>query len=56
MYEENIMTFAALADLNQPYSCSAWGNLAPNGGGLIVEDTGYGMFNLFNSQNGLVWS
>ncbi len=46
------MTFAALADLNQPYSCSAWGNLAPNGGGLIVEDTGYGMFNLFNSQNG----
>ena len=52
MYEDNIMTFAALSDLNQPYSCTAWGNLAPSGGGLIVEDTGYGMFNLFNSQNG----
>ena len=52
MYEDNIMTFAALADLNQPYSCTAWGNLAPDGGGLIVHDTGYGMFNLFNSQNG----
>ena len=52
LYEDNIFTFAALSDLNQPYSCSAWGNLAPSGGGLIVEDTGYGMFNLFNSQNG----
>ena len=52
MYEDNIMTFAALSDLNQPYSCSAWGNLAPDGGGLIVHDVGYGMFNLFNSQNG----
>ena len=52
MYEENIMTFAALSDLNQPYSCTAWGNLAPDGGGLIVHDSGYGMFNLFNSQNG----
>ena len=52
MYEDNIMTFAALSDLNQPYSCTAWGNLAPSGGGLIVEDTGYGMFDLFNSQNG----
>ena len=52
MYEDNIMTFAALSDLNQPYSCTAWGNLAPDGGGLIVHDAGYGMFNLFNSQNG----
>jgi hypothetical protein len=52
IYEDNIMTFAALSDLNQPYSCTAWGGLAPNGAGLIVEDSGYGMFNLFNSNNG----
>ena len=52
MYEDNIMTFAALSDLNQPYSCTAWADLAPSGGGLIVEDTGYAMFDLFNSQNG----
>ena len=45
------MTFAALSDLNQPYSCSAWGGLAPNGGGLIVEDVGYGMHSLFNNEN-----
>ena len=51
MYEDNIMTFAALSDLNQPYSCSAWGGLAPNGAGLIVEDAGYGIHNLFNSGN-----
>ena len=41
-----------MSDLNQPYSCDAWANLAPNGGGDIVHDSGYGMFNLFNSQNG----
>ena len=52
LYEDNIATFAALSDLNQPYSCTAWANLAPNGGGDIVHDVGYGMFNLFNSQNG----
>ena len=52
LYEDNIFTFVSLADLNQPYSCSAWANLAPNGSGDIVHDTGYGIFNLFNSQNG----
>ena len=26
--------------------------MAPDGGGLIVEDTGYGLFNMFNSSNG----
>ena len=45
------MTFAALSDLNQPYSCTAWGDLAPSGAGMIVEDTGYGMHNLFNNEN-----
>ena len=52
LYEDNIFTFVSLSDLNQPYSCSAWANLAPNGSGDIIHDTGYGMFNLFNSQNG----
>ena len=52
LYEDNIFTFVSLADINQPYSCSAWANLAPNGSGDIVHDTGYGIFNLFNSQNG----
>ena len=40
MYEDNIMTFAALSDLNQPYSCTAWGNLAPDGGGLSLPVPG----------------
>tara|TARA_B100000686_G_scaffold350578_1_gene446951 strand:- start:312 stop:1541 length:1230 start_codon:yes stop_codon:yes gene_type:complete len=52
IYEDNIFTFVSLADINQPYSCSAWANLAPNGSGDIVHDTGYGIFELFNSQNG----
>ena len=52
LYEDNIFTFVSLADLNQPYSCSAWANLAPNGSGDIVHDTGYGLFNLFNNANG----
>ena len=51
-YSEHAVTFTALSDLNQPYSCSAWANLAPDGAGMIVHDTGYGMFNLYNSQNG----
>ena len=52
MYEDNIFTFVSLSDLNQPYSCSAWAGLAPSGSGDIVHDTGYGIFNLFNSNNG----
>ena len=51
-YAENVVTFTALSDLNQPYSCSAWANLAPDGSGMILHDTGYGMFNLYNSQSG----
>ena len=51
-YADNVVTFTALSDLNQPYSCSAWANLAPDGSGMIVHDQGYGMFNLYNSQSG----
>jgi len=51
-YAENVVTFTALSDLNQPYSCSAWANQAPDGSGMIVDDQGYGMFNLYNSQSG----
>ena len=51
-YANNIHTFAALSDLNQPYSCNQWANLAPSGSGDIVHDTGYGIFDLFNSQSG----
>ena len=41
----------ALSDLNQPYSCSQWGNV-PNGGtSQIVEDAGYQIHTLFNLDN-----
>ena len=52
LFEDNIATFGALSDLNQPYSCSAWANLAPSGSGDIASDTGYGIFNMLNSQSG----
>ncbi len=41
----------ALSDLNQPYSCTQWGNV-PNGGATqIINDTGYDIWELFNSQS-----
>jgi len=40
-----------LADLNQPYSCTDWGNMPEGGSCQIVEDTGYAYYNLFNSNN-----
>ena len=41
----------ALADLNQPYSCTQWGNV-PNGGATqIISDTGYDIWELFESQS-----
>ena len=52
LYADNIATFGALSDLNHPYTCSQWANLAPSGSGDIASDTGYGMFNLYNSANG----
>ena len=50
-YADNIVTLSALSDLNQPYSCQAWGDLAPTGHGDIVHDVGYGMHTLYNSGN-----
>jgi len=38
----------ALADLNQPYSCSQWGNVPDGGASQIISDTGYGIWDLFN--------
>jgi len=52
LYADNIATFGALSDLNQPYSCSQWANAAPSGSGDIAHDSGYGMFNLYNNVNG----
>ena len=41
----------ALADLNQPYSCTQWGNV-PNGGATqIIADQGYDIWELFESQS-----
>ena len=45
------MIFQSLGDLNQPYSCSQWGNVASQGIPLITDDTGMSMFNLFNTEN-----
>ena len=41
--------FIALSDLNQPYSCSQWGNLGTTGIPNIIDDTGYPIFNMFNT-------
>ena len=39
----------ALADLNQPYSCTQWGNAPDGGGSQIVHDTGYDIWELFET-------
>lgn len=41
--------FVALSDLNQPYSCTQWGNLGTSGIPNIIDDTGYPIFNMFNT-------
>ena len=38
-----------LSDLNQPYSCTQWGNVPDGGAGQIISDTGYDVWELFNS-------
>ena len=56
--EDAVITTTLLSDINQPYSWQQWSNLAPGEGGAIVHDTGYGYFNLYNSQSGFpstVW-
>jgi len=40
-----------LGDLNQPYSCTQWGNVATSGMPLITDDTGLPMFGLFHTDN-----
>ena len=55
---EAVITTTLLSDLNQPYSCEQWSNLAPGEGGTIVHDTNYDFFNLYNSDSGFpsaVW-
>ena len=37
--EDVVILGELLSDINQPYSCQQWSNLAPNGGGAIVHDT-----------------
>ena len=41
--------FVALSDLNQPYSCTQWGNMGDSGIPKIINDTGYPIFNMFNT-------
>ena len=50
-YSDNdyVKFFVALSDLNQPYSCSQWGNMGTSGIPLIIDDTGYPLFNMFNT-------
>ena len=40
-----------MGDLNQPYSCAQWGNVATSGMPLITDDTGLPMFGLFHTDN-----
>ena len=44
-----VKLFVALSDLNQPYSCTQWGNLGSSGIPSIIDDTGYPLFNMFNT-------
>ena len=39
----------ALSDLNQPYSCSQWGNMGTSGIPNIIDDPSYQLFNMFGS-------
>ena len=48
---EHFIGIIALSDLNQPYSCTQWGNLGTSGIPLIIDDTGYPMFNMFNTES-----
>jgi len=48
---EHFIGIVALSDLNQPYSCTQWGNLGTSGIPLIIDDSGYPMFNMFNSDS-----
>ena len=51
VYNNNqyVELFVALTDLNQPYSCTQWGNMGDSGIPNIINDTGYPLFNMFNT-------
>ena len=38
-----------LSDLNQPYSCTQWGNTPDGGASQIVHDTGYDVWDMFQT-------
>ena len=46
-----MLIFQSLGDLNQPYSCEQWGNVADSGSPLITDDTGSPIFGMFNTDN-----
>ena len=48
---EHVFIFTSLGDIGQPYSCSQWGNQGTTGMPLIIDDTGFPIFNLFNTGN-----
>ena len=48
---DHFIGIVALSDLNQPYSCTQWGSLGDSGIPLIVDDSGYPMFSIFNTDN-----
>ena len=52
-YEDNdhVKFLVALSDLNQPYSCTQWGNVPDGGATQIISDTGYDIWELFESQS-----
>ena len=43
--------FSSLGDIGQPYSCYQWGAQGTAGMPLITDDTGFPLFNLFNTGN-----
>ncbi len=52
-FEDNeyVKFLGALSDLNQPYSCTQWGN-APDGGySQIVHDTGSSIYSMLTPNN-----
>ena len=50
-HNENVLIFQSLGDLNEPYTCTQWGNVAASGSPLITDDTGMPMFGLFHTEN-----
>ena len=52
-YEDNehVKFLIAFMDPGQPYSCTSWGNMPSGGSSQIVEDTGYDIWTLFESQS-----